>query len=116
MVYPLGPDQIVLHLHTPTVDGTGAPVRDRYGNPAYTDSDVTVVGSMEVTASEERSTNTVRVRLDGRAMLPPTVPVTFLDGLTWQAIRFEIRGPARPWTGIDGSVDHLEVTCRGYKG
>ncbi|MEU6582819.1 hypothetical protein [Nocardia sp. NPDC046763] len=118
MVYALGSEQLVLHLRTPVLDGSGKPVPNAYGRQQIVETDVAVTGcDMWVTESQETENAVTVTRLTGRAMLPPGTQVDYTTALTWQGIKFEVHGPPRPVTNIrDSSVDHIVITCRSYLG
>ncbi|MGW0052046.1 hypothetical protein [Nocardia nova] len=114
MVFELGSQTLTLHRRVPQVDGNGRPVLDAYGRKQVTVVDDVVTGcDWEVTESVEDESAVTIVRLDGRGMLPPGTAVAYTDAVTWNGIKFELHGPARPVPDIDGAgIDHIAVTGR----
>lgn len=115
--FPLGPFTLVLHQRVPQLDGNGNPVLDAYNRPVpAADVDTSVPGcDFEVTESVEDESNVVRIRLDGKGMLPPGTAVDYTYAVTWEGTKFELHGPPRPVPHIGtNGIDHIAISGRSY--
>ena len=117
MVFELGNHTLILHRRVPQLDGNGNPVLDAYNRPVpAADSDLSVPGcDFEVTESSEDEAATVRIRLDGKGMLPAGTAVDYTYAVTWEGIKFEVHGPPRPVADIaSDAIDHIAISGRSY--
>ena len=112
----LGNDTLVVTAITPVLDTNGDPVTDSLGVALTTTSSVTVTGGFEIDSSDETNSNVQRTELHARAWLPWGTPCDEKSRITWQGLEFEVQGPIRPWTDLDGNGDHIELNCIQWKG
>ena len=112
----LGNDALVVTAMTPALDVDGNAVLDSFGVAQMQSTPQNVTGGFELDASRETNSNVNRTELTGRAWLPWGTALDATSQITWQGIVFEVDGPPRPWTDLDGNGDHIEVACKHWEG
>lgn len=112
---PLGGDTVTVVGRRLVVDDQGHPVTNELGIQHTEDVTVPVEGcSFEELRSEETNTDINPGLVRARVFLPCTADVLAIvqtSALIFDGQTYEVQGPRRLWTDLDGNPDHIVVTC-----
>ena len=116
----VGGDTVTVIDRVPLLDGQGHPVLDELGIPRIQVVTVDVTGcSFEELRSSEHNSNTNPSTGMSRVFMPynaTTAAITPDTALVFDGQTYEVQGPRRLWTDLDGTPDHVVITCRWMEG
>lgn len=117
MIWDLGNDTVEVILRVPRVDGLGQRVVDSYGRGVVDEVPTTVEGAaVELLSSNEAQSNVRASVVRAHICLPWGIEVYSTSAIRWRGITFEVHGPPRPWTDLDGVGSHIELDAQAERG